>query len=185
MRFRSTYRYREAVGRKQMVAFAAAGAIGVALVLGGCGGASSVPASHPATTSASATPVEWLTAHIAQWNARLNSDQNAVDTAASATKGVAANTFYGRLGSACTKMLDDAAKAKEVPRAPTAALESAWRAMVSATASYASRCMDLVRSRSPGDLSAWQNTLKTMNAASATWNSVVNAARTAATGPTG
>ena len=156
------------------------------LFAGGCGASSS--ASSTTSTAASATkvtPREWLTADAEHWNRQLNTDQNSVDAAAGTASGSSSSTYFSHLTSACTKLRNDAQKAMDAPKAPTASLQSAWNAMLSATVTYASKCLQLRHSNSSGDVAAWQNTLTSMNAANDTFNRVADAAANASgTSPT-
>ena len=147
--------------------------------------ACSSDASSASSTSSTAAPsaasqLAWLSAHVRQWNAALNGDQNAVDTAAAAGSSGSSSTFVKNLETACSKMLSDVSKAETVPKAPSATLQRAWKGMLSATETYATKCLKVAQSGSSSDLTDWQNSLKSMNSASETWNTAVNAVRTAA-----
>jgi hypothetical protein len=136
-------------------------------------GSTASTGSTTSTTGASASsgdPSGWLTAQAGQWNATLNADQNSVDAAASASGGVSGSTYFSQLSAACTKMLADAGKAKTIPGAPSAALESAWNGMLAATEVYAEECLQVVDTRSTADLTAWKGGLKSMNTANHKWN---------------
>ena len=148
------------------------------LLAGGCGAASSASSttSTQVATGTKTTPRAWLTTTAVHWNKQLNQDQNTVDTAAAATIGVSSSTFYSRLTSACTKLRDDARQAMSAPKAPTASLQEAWAAMLSATVSYASKCLTLPHSNSSADINAWQTSLTSMNNANDHFNTVADAA---------
>jgi hypothetical protein len=163
------------VRRRSSAVFLAAGALfGVGAC--GCGSSSSAP---PSTTSTTATPAssahlsQWLVSQAGQWNAALNGDQGSVDTAASATSGVSSSAYFSRLSGACTKMLDDAEKGRTVPPAPSTTLEDAWNGMLTATETYANRCLRVVHTQSSSDLTAWKDSLTSMNSANRTWNQEV------------
>ena len=146
------------------------------LLAAGCGGGSASPTSTTASAATKATPLEWLTSNARQWNGRLNGDQSRVDSAASSTSGATASTFFAHLTAACTALRDDAQHAMDAPQAPTEKLQNAWNAMLSATETYASKCLELAHSDSTADVTAWQNSLKSMNDASGNFNKVANAA---------
>jgi hypothetical protein len=158
------------------------------LLAAGCGSSSASSSTSTSTTSAapaaSVTPREWLTANAAHWSGRLNGDQQNVNAAADASKGVSPSTYFGRLTPRCAKLRDDVQKAMSAPKAPTTSLQSAWDGMLSATASYASKCTKLTPSSSTSDVNAWQNSLSTMNAANNNFNQVADAAAKASSSTT-
>ena len=174
--------------RKRSLAFflAAAGLFGV----GACG-CSSSPSASPSTTSTTGAPVssddpgQWLSGQAGRWNAALNADQNSVNTAASTTNGVSNSTYFSQLADACTKMLDDAEKAKTIPAAPVSTLQDAWKGMLAATEIYADYCLQVVHSQSTAELAAWKNSLKSMNSANRKWNLQVSKVQNAAAASSG
>ncbi len=135
--------------------------------------------------ASSGGPIGWLAGQAGRWNATLNGDQNSVDAAASTTSGVSNATYFSRLSAACTKLLDDAGNARTIPAAPTPNLEEAWTGMLGATEAYANECIQVTRSQSDSDLTAWKNGLKSMNAANQTWNSEVAKVHNASAAPSG
>lgn len=150
---------------------AAAALVGVGA--SGCSSSSSASPSTPSTTAAPAStgdPSQWLSAQAGRWNATLNADQNSVNAAASATSGASDSTYFSQLADACTKMLDDAAEAKTIPAAPVTSLRDAWIGMIAATETYADNCLEVTHSQTTSDLTAWKNSLKTMNSANRKWN---------------
>ena len=167
----------------------AAVVFGCAALLVGCGGGST--ASTTTSTSAGAaatapfrgTPLAWITTEARPWNGRLNRDQAAVDSASTSTTGeVAAATYFQRLQVACSQMARDASMAQRLPKAPTARLDQAWLAMTAGTEQYAVDCLALARTGSSADLTTWQNSLRSMDAANASLNTVVGAIRTSSEG---
>jgi hypothetical protein len=159
---------------------------GVCLLIGGvtalgCGGTNSAAGGQATTTTISGrqagTALVWLSSIAEPWNHKLNGDQQSIDTASAASAGssgtAAANTYFARLGTACSKMVDDAGQAQNIARAPSAALDQAWRTMVVQTKKYATDCVTLTRSHSNADLSTWNNSLKSMNTANAAFNAQV------------
>lgn len=184
-------RYRVGVKRTSALAILAA-LFGLAVV--GCGGGSSAPppSSKPpprstatagsvtvATSAGSFTgsATAWLTSEAGPWNARLNRDQEAIDAASSSTKSVSVATYFARLKQACTALAKDAGGAEGLPTAPSAQLDQAWKAMAAQTKAYADDCLTLARTHANTDLTAWQDSLKLMNTANASLNTVVDAVR--------
>jgi hypothetical protein len=166
--------------RRGSFAFFLAAATVLCVGAGGCttsASSSSPPStSSPPTTApaaSSAGPRDWLAGKAGRWNATLNGDQNSVDAAAATTSGVSSATYFSELSAACTRMLDDAGKARTIPGAPTVTLQDAWIGMLGATEAYANECIQVARSQSNADLTVWKNGLKSMNAANQTWNSEV------------
>jgi hypothetical protein len=152
---------------------------GVCLLIGGgaaqgCGGTNSAT-----TTTISGNPgtaLRWLSSIAEPWNHKLNGDQQAIDTASAASSGsgaAAADAYFARLGAACSQMVADTGQAQNISRAPSAALDQAWRAMVAQTKQYASDCLTLTHTHSNTDLSTWNNSLKTMDTANAAFNAQV------------
>jgi hypothetical protein len=147
------------------------------LLATGCGASSSASSTTSTTTSAAkVTAREWLTATAEHWNKQLNTDQNSVDAAAGASSGTSSSTYFSHLTTACTKLRDHAEQAMGDQKAPTASLQTAWNAMLSATVTYASKCLQLAHSHSSSDATTWQNTLTSMNTANDTFNRVADAA---------
>ncbi|MGA8726176.1 MAG: hypothetical protein WB565_14165 [Acidimicrobiales bacterium] len=160
-----------------LAAVSAAGFFGAA-----CGSSSTSPPSTTAPAS-HVTPVAWLSSNARQWNSRLNGDQTRVAAAAAATSDVSASSFFARLRSKCLQLRGDVQKAMNAERAPTTALENAWQGMLSATADYASKCLELAHSDTTADVTAWQNSLTDMNNANDNFNKVANAAAKPSSGP--
>ncbi len=153
----------------------------------GCGGSTSATTTTLSSHQAGSSLV-WLSSIAEPWNHKLNSDQQAVDAASAATagsSGAAADAYFARLGAACSQMVDDAGKAQTISRAPSAALDQAWRAMVVQTKKYASDCLTLTGHQSNPNLSTWNNSLKTMNTANAAFNSQVAEVRQLSSGTAG
>jgi hypothetical protein len=176
--------------RKRSFAFvlAAAALFGV----GACGCSSSWASpsnasttSTPASRGFSGDPTQWLSAQAGKWNAALNADQNSVTTAAAATTDASTSTYFSQLAEACTNMLDDAGKAKNIPAAPGTTLQDAWKGMLAATETYADYCLQVAHSRSTAELTAWKNSLKSMNSANRKWNAEVSKIQNAPAGSSG
>jgi hypothetical protein len=161
---------------------------GLAVV--GCGAGSSAaptsskpPPSSSSTTAATTagsftgSATSWLSSVAGPWSGRLNRDQQAVDSASSSTKSVSAAVYFARLKRACTALSKDAGGAEALPTAPSAQLDQAWKAMAAQTQAYADACLTLARTHANADLTAWQNSLKLMNSANASLNTVVDAVR--------
>ena len=113
----------------------------------GCGGTNSSTGGQATSTTVSGqeagTALGWLSSIAEPWNHKLNGDQQAIDTASAASSGGApANSYFAGLGTVCSKMVDDAGRAQNIARAPSAALDQAWRTMVVQTKKYASRLRD-------------------------------------------
>ena len=161
-----------------LAAVSAAGFFGAA-----CSSSSTSPPSTTTAPASHVTPVAWLSSNAKQWNSRLNGDQTRVAAAAAATSGVSASSFFARLRSKCLQLRDDVQKAMNAQRAPTAALQNAWQGMLSATADYASKCLELAHSDTTADVTAWQNSLTAMNKANDNFNKVANAAAKPSSGP--
>lgn len=161
-----------------VAAVSAAGFFGAA-----CGSSSAAPPSTTAAPASHTTPVAWLSSNTRQWNSRLNGDQTRVAAAAAATSDVSASSFFARLRSKCLQLQNDVQKAMNAKRAPTAALQDAWHGMLSATADYASKCLELAHSDTTADVTAWQNSLTVMNNANDNFNKVANAAAKPSSGP--
>ena len=183
--------YRDGVRRSGLVVVLVVTLGVVAVACGGGGSASTAPStstapSHGAgsTTPRSFTgsPLAWITSEARPWNGRLNRDQAAVDAASSRTSEESASTFFHGLQVACTRMAQDASKSQALPPAPSGQLSQAWLAMTAETQRYADDCLALVRFRSTAALTTWQDSLKSMDTANASLNSVVAAIRAAAAG---
>lgn len=152
---------------------------GACLLIGGvvalgCGGTNS--ATTTTTSQPAGTALSWLSSIAEPWNHKLNGDQQAIDTASAASSGsgaAAADAYFARLGAACSQMADDAGHAQNISRAPSAALDQAWRAMVVQTKKYATDCLTLTHTHSNTDLSTWNNSLKSMDTANAAFNAQV------------
>jgi hypothetical protein len=148
--------------------------LGLALSALGCGGgASSAPATS--TAAAKVTAFTWLRDKAEPWNHALNRDQRNVNAAAGATTGT--SQFFSHLSAACSSMLADTRKAQAIAPAPATSLQHAWAGMLAGTATYASNCLTLAHSHANQDLTAWNNSLASMNQASGVWNTAVNATR--------
>jgi len=153
---------------------------GVCLLIGGvaalgCGGTNSATTTTT-TSQPAATALSWLSLIAEPWNHKLNGDQQAIDTASAASSGsgaAAANAYFARLGAACSQMVADTGPAQNISRAPSAALDQAWRAMVAQTKQYATDCLTLTHTHSNTELSTWNNSLKTMDTANAAFNAQV------------
>jgi hypothetical protein len=179
--------------RKRSSAFVLAAAALFGVGASGCSSSSASPsnASTSSTTSTSGAPdfsgdpSQWLSAQAGKWNAALNADQNSVNTAAAATNDASTSTYFSQLAGACTKMLDDAGKATSISAAPVATLQDAWKGMLSATETYADYCLQVAHSQSTSDLTAWKNSLKSMNSANRKWNAEVSKIQNAAAGSSG
>jgi hypothetical protein len=140
------------------------------------GPASSASASvKPATTPS--TPLAWVEAEARPANKSLNQDQAAVINASRSGAESDPSTFFTHLASACTTMLADAHRAEHLPKAPSAALASAWQAMAAATATYASNCLALTRTRTDAAYTTFNSSISPMDAANAALNSEVSAIR--------
>lgn len=161
-----------------------------AVVLGGltalgCSSSTATPPSTTPTTSVAATtPLGWLVSEAKPANKRLNQDQATVLVASRSTSETAVGPFFAHLATACSAMLGDARRSENLPSAPSASLDSAWRAMARATATYASDCLTLTRTHANASLTSWNDSLRSMNAANGALNTVVAAIRSGAT-PTG
>ncbi len=178
---------RGAVGRRDVrwVLTVAAGLLVAGSGIAACGGSSASSTTTTVTTGATGTPIGWLQNVAEPLNHKLNADQIAIDAAsASGTSGQTA-TFFSKLGQACHRMLSDAQQAQALPTAPSAKLDSAWRAMADKTAAYANRCITLSTSHSSTDFTKWDNSLSAMNAASAGFNAAVAAVRGTSAGGSG
>jgi len=142
----------------------------------GCGGTNSSTGGQATSTAVSGqqagTALGWLSSIAEPWNHKLNGDQQAIDTASAASSGNA-GPYFARLGTVCSKMVDDAGRAQSISRAPSAALDQAWRTMLVQTKKYAADCVTLTRTHSNTDLSTWNNSLKGMNTANAAFNAQV------------
>jgi hypothetical protein len=150
-----------------------------ALLIGGVaalGCSNSQPDSTNHTTAYKGTAYEWLATNVPPLNHKLNGDQTAVDAAAGAL-GTSGASSYERLGTACKQMLTDVSQAQQIPPAPKASLEQAWKVMLSETKAYASSCLTLVTDPVEADVSTWENALSLMNAANAEFNTQVAAVR--------
>jgi len=130
------------------------------------------------TTAYRGTAYEWLASNVPTLNHKLNGDQSAIDAAAGALGSNGASS-YERLGAACKQMFTDVSQAEQIPPAPKASLEQAWKVMLSETKAYASSCLTLVTDPAETDVSTWENTLSEMNAANAAFNTQVAAVRQA------
>jgi hypothetical protein len=168
--------------RRPRIAVVAVALLAAGLVAAGCGSSSASPPSTTAAPATNVTPREWLTTNAAHWTARLNGDQTRVAAAAAATSGQGTSAFFTRLTSVCTKLADDARQAMNEPKAPAAGLQYAWHAMLSATETYASKCLALAHSNSTAAVNEWQTSLTSMNNANDTFNNVANAAAKPASG---
>ncbi len=151
-------------------------------------GCSSAPLAAPtptttSTPSSAGTPLVWVTAYVRTWNQKLNQDQDAVDVASAEASETGASTFFSRLEGTCTQLLHDATRAQRLPPAPSAPLDRAWRTMTTATATYASECLTLVRTQSNADFVRWQAGLTTLDAANASLNAAVDAVRGVSASP--
>lgn len=159
-----------------MVAVALAMLAGLSAL--GCGRAPSATSSPPTTASSAVqTPLDWVNAHVRTWNQTLNLDQDAVDVASAQASEVGAGAFFSRLKSTCGRLLQDATRAGNLPRAPSTQLDRAWRLMTATTERYASDCLTLVREQSNADFARWQASLTSMDAANAALNASVDAVR--------
>ncbi len=67
-----------------------------------------------------------------------------------------------------------------VSHAPAVSLDQAWRGMLDKTEAYASDCLTLAHSHADQDLTVWNISLASMNAASGAWNTAVAATRAGA-----
>jgi hypothetical protein len=157
--------------------------IGGLMVLG-CNSSSTPAPSASTSTSIStakapaiATPLAWLEAEGKPANKLLNGDQVAVLKASRASTAIGASTFFDHLTSACSAMLHDAHHARNLPGPPSAQLAAAWRTMAATTATYASDCLTVTRTRSSSSLTTWNNSLQAMDTANGSLNSVVAAIR--------
>jgi hypothetical protein len=159
--------------------------VATGLLLAGCSSSSSTPASTTTTVPADTTPLAWLTNEGRPWNGRLNADQSAIDAAGAANEESDPGAFFTNLASSCTRLLDDARKAAQLPKAPSTLLDGAWRLMARNTEAYASACLTLTQTRTSGDFANWNAALKTMDASNAALNTVVNQVRAAAAGEGG
>jgi hypothetical protein len=162
----------------------------VAVVAVGCGGAASSLPQPPTTATVSgprpaSAAFVWLRDKAEPWNHALNADQRAVIVAGGTINKSSSADYFSRLGSACSAMLHDAQKGRNIPHSPSAAVDGAWEAMLTETETYASDCLTLVRTGSGRDLNTWNNSLTAMNQASGAWNTVVAAVRAGGSGSSG
>ena len=167
-------------------------ALPVGAVLGGimAMGCGSSTAAGPSTTTPRAesyvgSPLSWLSVEARSWNKRLNDDQAVIDSASVTSPEVGASAYFARLASACTQLADDARLAGQIPTAPSRSLATAWRAMTVHTESYASDCLVLTRTHSSVALTRWNESLKAMDAANGSLNSVVATVRGTSGGSAG
>ncbi|HEY4928014.1 MAG TPA: hypothetical protein VIH95_02620 [Acidimicrobiales bacterium] len=167
---------------------AAAGLLLAGWGVAACGDSSASPTTSTVTTSAAGTPIGWLRTVAEPLNHKLNADQTAIDAASSSgTSGTSGKTaaFFTKLGQACHQMLSDAHQAQALSPAPSAKLDSAWRAMADTTAAYANHCVTLSTSHSSADFTKWDNSLSAMNAASVGFNAAVAVVRGTSAGGSG
>ena len=127
----------------------------------------------------------WLTQEARPSNKVLNGDQIAVLQASKAGNSTNSSAFFTRLATACRRFQGDAEKAHALPPAPSATLESIWRAMATTTEAYATSCLTLTHTGANADLTRWNDSLKSMDSANAALNAEVAKIRGASSGPTG
>ncbi len=131
----------------------------------------------PSTTAAPGAALAWLTTEARPANGRLNRDQVTIVSITRTGGEATAGVFFSELHTACRSMLVDARRAARLPKAPTAALQKDWQAMARATATYASDCLTLTRTRTSASFTRWNASLHPMNLASATLNTLVQQIR--------
>lgn len=164
--------------RKRWTGAAGLALVGALALTGSLSGMATAAPEHNATkpSDSKAAQLAWLNSRAEPWNHKMNADQNAIDKVTD-DPNIPSKRFFSNLNQACLKMLHDAGKADKVPAAPSSNLDEAWEVMIADTEVYAADCLDVTQDRTKADLTTWTKSGKTMESATAVWNTAVDVLR--------